>query len=78
MKITPTFQIRSLTRQPVSPTQSRVEANITNDVDVENADESVAFSVMVRHNDNASLQDLQLAALQRAHDILASQRRPIS
>jgi hypothetical protein len=78
MKRAPKFQIRSLTRLPVSATHSRVEVNITDDADVENADESVAFSVLISHKANPSRLDLQFAALQRAQDILASQRRPIS
>ena len=41
MKVVPPFQIRSLTRLPVSATQTRVEANITDDADVESADESI-------------------------------------
>jgi hypothetical protein len=75
MKPAPTFQIRALTQLPLSPTQSRVEANVSDNADAENADESVAFSVLIRHGDNPSLQDLQSAALKRARDILASQRR---
>jgi hypothetical protein len=45
MTNTPPFRVRALTRLIVSPTLSRVEGNITNDSDVENSDESVAFSV---------------------------------
>jgi hypothetical protein len=72
------FQIRSLTRLPVSATQSRVEGNITDDADVENADESVAFSLLIHHKLNPSRQNLQSAALQRAQNILASQRQSTS
>ena len=54
------FRIRALTRVPVSPTLSRVEGNITNDSDVENSDESVAFSVLVRHHKEPS-QELVVA-----------------
>ena len=78
MKVLSTFQIRSLVHLPVSPTQSRIEANISNDADVEASDESVAFSVLIRHKDNSSPQDLQSIALQRAQDILASQRSGVS
>jgi hypothetical protein len=67
------FQMQSLTCLPVSASQSRVETNITDDPDVENADESVAFSVLVHHKKNPSLKELQLSALQRALEILASQ-----
>jgi len=74
MKTTPEFELRSLTRLRISPTQSRVEGNITNDPDVENADESVAFSVLIEHKKNPSLRVLQSSALQRALDILASQK----
>jgi hypothetical protein len=74
MKRAPTFHIRSLTHLPLSPTQSRVEANIADNADAENADESVAFSVLVRHGDKPSVRDLRSAALKRARDILASQR----
>jgi hypothetical protein len=74
MKGTPAFELRSLTRLPISPTQSRVETNITSDPDVEHADESVAFSVLIEHKKNPSLRDLQSSALQRALDILESQR----
>ena len=38
------FRVRSLTPLAISTTQSRIEANITNDYDVDNSDESVAFS----------------------------------
>jgi hypothetical protein len=72
MKATPAFELRSLTRLRISPTQSRVEANITNDPDVENADESVAFSLLIHHKKNPSLRDFRSTALQRALDILAS------
>jgi hypothetical protein len=67
------FEIRSLTRIPVSMTESRIEMNITNDPDVETADESVAFSVLVRHKANASPYTLRSTAIQRAVDILAAQ-----
>jgi len=69
-----TFEIRSLTRLPVSLTQSRVEMNVSNDPYVETADESVAFSVLVRHKRNDSLQKLRSTAIQRAIDILAAQQ----
>jgi hypothetical protein len=73
MKATPPLELRSLTRLRISQTQSRVEANITNDPNVENADESVAFSVLIEHKKNPSLRDLRSGALQRAFDILTSQ-----
>ena len=73
MKAIPTtFELRSLTRLQISPTESRVEGNISSDDDVENADESVAFSVLISHKKNPSLRDLRSAALQRTLDILAS------
>ena len=73
MKAAPLFELRSLTRLRISPTQSRVEGNISSDADVENADESVAFSVLIEHRKNPSLRVLQSSAFQRALDILASQ-----
>jgi hypothetical protein len=74
MKNSPIFQMGSLTHLPISATQSRVEANITSDPDdVENADESVAFSVLIHHNKNPSLHELEANALQRALEILTSQ-----
>ena len=74
MRAIPLFELRSLTCLPISPTQSRVEANITSDADVEHSDESVAFSVLIEHKKNPSPRDLQSGALQRALDILESQR----
>src|ERR1700680_1737156 len=78
MKVTPTFNVRALTRLPISTTQSRVEVSITDNTDVQNSDESIAFSVLIQHKANPSLQNLQYAALKRAQDILASQHRTIS
>jgi hypothetical protein len=60
MKATPAFELRSLTRRRISPTQSRVEANITNDPDVENADESVAFSLLIHHKKKSILARLSV------------------
>jgi hypothetical protein len=78
MKVTPTFNVWALTRLPISTTQSRVEVSITDNTDVQNSDESIAFSVLIQHKANPSLQNLQYAALKRAQDILASQHRTIS
>lgn len=72
------FQIRALTRVAVSPMLSRVEGNITNDTDVENSDESVAFSVLVQHKKQPSHNQLLVLALERAQYILTSQSSPVS
>jgi hypothetical protein len=69
-----TFEIRSLTRLPVSMTESRVEMNVSSDPVVETADESVAFSVLVRHEPDASLTKLQSTAIRRAIDILTARQ----
>ena len=76
--MTSIFEIRSMTCLPISTTQSRVELSITDNPDVENSDESIAFSVLIRHKVNTSPQNLQSAALKRALDILSLQRLAIS
>jgi hypothetical protein len=63
------FQIRALTRIAISPTLSRVEGNITNDSDVERSDESLAFSVLVMHQQQPSQSQLLVLALERAQYI---------
>jgi hypothetical protein len=78
MKATPTFSMRSLTRLPVSLTLSRIEVNISSNADVENSDESVAFSLLVQHRRNSSPQEILSGALERALDILATQRNMAS
>jgi hypothetical protein len=75
--MTSIFQIRSVTCLPISTTQSRVELSITDNTDVDNSDESIAFSLLIRHNVNPSRQHLQSAALKRAQNILASQHHTI-
>jgi hypothetical protein len=50
------------------------EANITNDPNVDNAEESIAFSLLIQHSENATKEEIQLAALGRARDILAPRR----
>jgi len=74
MNATPIFHVRSLTRLRVSATQSRIEVNISNDADVENSDESLAFSVLIHHQRNPSPEEILSIALKRAVDILAMQR----
>jgi uncharacterized protein YpiB (UPF0302 family) len=68
------FQVRSLTELPVSETRSRVEVNISNDSDVENSDESLAFSVVIDHKMTATRKEIFSIAIDRALDILSSQR----
>jgi len=74
MKAIPIFHIRSVTRLPVSATQSRIEVNISSHADVENSDESLAFSLLIQHQTNSSPQKILFIALKRARDILATQR----
>jgi hypothetical protein len=45
-----TFRVNVFVLLSVNPTLTRVEGNVTSDVDVENADESVAFSLLIQHN----------------------------
>jgi hypothetical protein len=73
MDATIIFHVRSLTRLRVSATQSRIEVNISSDADVENSDESLAFSVLVHHQRNPSPEEILSIALKRALDILATQ-----
>lgn len=72
------FRVRSLIPLAVSATQSRIEANITNDYDIENADESVAFSVLITHRRNATSSEVLSNALQRALYIVSSQSESAS
>jgi hypothetical protein len=74
MPVTSRFQFRSWVRLRIGATQSQIEANITKDPDVENADESIAFSLLIQHSENATKEELQVAALKRARDILSPQR----
>jgi hypothetical protein len=75
--MTSIFHIRSMTCLPISTTQSRVELSITDNTDVEDSDESIALSLLIRHKVNPSPQNLQSAALKRAQNILASQHHAI-
>lgn len=70
------FQVRSLTNLPVTETRSRVEVNISSDSDVEDADESVAFSILIDHQTTSSPEEILSIALDRVLTILSSQRSP--
>jgi hypothetical protein len=45
---------------------------------MEDAEESVALSVMIVHKECPTLQELQLKAIRRAQDMLSSQSRSLT
>jgi len=73
----PEFRIWSLTLLPISATESRVEMSVATSRNPEDADESVALSVLIGHKDLPTLQELKSEALRRAQDVLASQYHPL-
>jgi hypothetical protein len=74
MSVASRFQFRSWVRLRVMATQSQVEGNITNNPDVDNAEESIAFSLLIQHSKDATQAEIQYAALKRAREILSPRR----
>jgi hypothetical protein len=72
------FRIWSLTLLPISATESRVDMSVATSQNPEDADESVAFSLLIGHTDSPTLRELELEALRRAQDVLASQASALS
>ena len=68
-------RVSSITVIPRTPTESRIDMTVGDEANIEEAEESVAISVMVVHKERPTLQELQLIAIRRAQDMLASQSR---
>ena len=78
MERKPEFRIWSLTLLPISATEARVEMSVATSRNPEDADESVAFSLLIGHNESQTLKELELEGIRRAQDVLASQAHSLS
>jgi hypothetical protein len=72
------IRVASITVIPRTATQSRVDMTVGDEANIDDAEESVALSVMVVHHECPTLQELQLIAIRRAQDLLASQSRSLA
>jgi hypothetical protein len=72
------LRVSSITVIPMTPTESRIDMTVGDEPSMEDAEESVALSVTIIHEECPTLQELQLKAIRRAQDMLALQSRSLA
>jgi hypothetical protein len=72
------LKVSSITVIPVTATESRIDMTVGDETSMEDAEESVALSVMIVHKACPTLPELQLMAIRRAQEMLASQSRSLA